>query len=596
MSDKTFNRDTRSGDDSKSRQGDGSVDREVTELLKTQATDYQAYQKLKAKYPNNNDLVEKVMENYKDALQRIYKKAKKFKQVLYDRYAGLNLSMGEMLRKAKKYQRKYKFSDAEFDMFTILALTDKTSKYAASVPTTKIAKALGYDAFVASSTKLNVKPDEQAIVEEIVNKYGETKPLHAQVLLQSLTYQDCAPEALMGQYDQKKHNVYNHVHPIIAALFFPKVDILEQTMLMANMGYIVQRKATEQPIATYPDFHLYWNMVTDPNDGACTISNAIVDIRNRFYLQTQLWDSVLQLRQGRYYYEQGCSVLKFMTALEQCRNIIHDAPDLTYVKDEGTILRRLLSAFSLYPTFVSINRLWGLLVGTQFGYPSSPYDASGFGNVTRVPMITLRLPLNISGGGQAVSLRDALSQPQWFVENKTIVPKSLQIIHSTEVLFFYVGRRYQTLNIARLGIPCSFSNLPMTITGWESLNTYPVDVPKDMTIMQDLYELRSVVLVEKAQAYGRELIVGSSAMVRLKADAGRIDDLCIHYDPQRSGMAINDPQTQTFQRDAPVTVVPTSPSFGASTVESFDERACKRGTIFMYQKVTDNPNCLLWGQ
>ncbi|QKF93875.1 major core protein 4b [Fadolivirus algeromassiliense] len=589
---KSFNRDTR-GDDFKSHQKDGAVDREVAELLKSQATDYQAWQKLKAKFPNNADLVEKVMDAYKDKLQYIFKKAKKFKQVLYDRYAGLNLPVGELMRKAKKYQRKYKLSEAEFDMFQILVLTDKSSKYMASVPTTKIAKTLGYDSLLAASSKLNVKPDEQSMVEEIVNKYGETKPLHAQVLLQSLTYEDCAPSALMGKFDASKHNAFAHIHPIVAALFLPKIDLLEQNMIMANIGYIVQRKATEQQIATWPDFCLYWNMVTDPNDTACNITNPVVDLKNRFILQTQLWDAVLNLRQGRYYYQETSGLVRFMTALENCRNVIHDAPDLTYVKDEGTILRRLLSAFSLYPTYVSVNRLWGLLVGTQLGQPSSPYDATGYGAITRVPMITLRLPLNITGMSAPVSLRDSLSQAQWFVENKVIVPKSVSIIHSTGVLFFYVGRRFQTLNIARLANPFNFTNLPMTVTGWESLNTHPVDVPRDMTFMNDYYELRSVVLVEKTSAYGRDLIVGSSTMVITPRTTTSVDDVCFHYDPQRSAYGILD-QTATggpkYERDDPVRVIPSHASFAATGIESFDERARTRGTIFMYQKVTDNAN------
>jgi len=335
---KQFNRDT-NGDNYKNSQKDGNIDREVNELLKTQATDYQAWQKLKGKYGNNSELSEKILEAYKEKLQRIYKKAKKFKQVIYDRYSGLHLPYGEMLKKAKKYQRKYKFTDDEFDMFIILSMTDKTVKYSTTVPSTKMAKTLGYDAFLAASSKLNVKADEQTFVEEIINRYGETKPLHAQVLLQSMTYRDCAPEALSGEFDPKKNNAYSYVHPVVGALFFPRIKCLDEQMLMANIGYIVQCKAKEQPIMTAPDFKLYWDMISDPNDLACTLNNAVVDLKHRFFLQTQLWDAVINLRQGKYYLEPG-NLNKFMQALENCRNVIHDAPDLTYVKDEGTILRR----------------------------------------------------------------------------------------------------------------------------------------------------------------------------------------------------------------------------------------------------------------
>lgn len=589
---KTFNRDTRA-DDYKSHQKEGNIDREVNELIKSQSTDYQAWQKLKAKYGNNTDLMDKILDAYKEKLQRIYKKAKKFKQVLLDRYAGLNLPYGEMMRKAKKYQKKYKFTDDEFEMFMMLMMTDKSLKYATTVPSTKMAKTLGYDAFLAASSKLNVKPDEQSIVEEIVNKYGETKPLHAQILLQSLTYKDCAPEALSGVFDEKKHNPFSYVHPVVAALFIPRIKCLDEQMLMANIGYIVSCKAKELPIMTLPDFKLYWDMISDPNDSACTSpSNAVVDLRNRFILQTQLWDAVMNLRQGRYYLESQ-ALVKFMQALENCRNVIHDAPDLTYVKDEGTILRRILSAFSLYPTYVSINRLWGLLIGTQYGFPSSPFEAAGFSNITRVPMITLRLPLNVTGTARAVSLEEALTQPQWFVENKVIVPKSLQIIHSNDVLFFYVGRRYQTINIARMAIPYNFTNLPMTVTGWESLNPHPVNAPKHLSIMNDTYELRSVVLVEKTNVHGgRDMIVGSSALIvsPINPNEGVYDETCFLYDPQGAGIMYAN-NTGGYGREKPIKLVPSQLPFNPATgLESFEQKASTRGTIFMYQKITENPN------
>ncbi len=586
-----FNRDTK--EDERGSQKDSSIEREIESLLKSKATDYQAWQKLKAKYGNNPELMQKILEAYKDKLQKIYKKARKFKDLMFDKYVRLGLSYGEMVKKAMKYKRKYRFSDEEFDMFTLLALTDKGSKYATEISTTRMAKTLGYDAFLAASSKLDVPANELSVVEEIVAKYGETKALHAQVLLQSLTYQDCAPEALMGDFDEKKMNPYAYIHPIVAALFLPRVRLLDEQMLMSNIGYIVHCKTKEQPVNTLPDFNLYWAMVTDPNDMACTSVDPITDLKNRFNLQTQLWQAVLNLRQGKYYYEKTDGLVQFMSAIERCKNIIHDAPDLTYVKDEGTILRRLLSAFSLYPTFVSINRLWGLLGGTQFGFPQSPYEASGIGNITRVPMITLRLPLNVSGGATAVSLEEALSQPQWFVENKVIVPKSMQIIHSSDVLFFYVGRRYQTINLARIATPYNLTNLPMTVSGWESLNEHPVNAPRTMTIMNEIYELRSVVLVEKSLSHdGKPLIVGSSAMVVSPVNpvAGVFEETCFLYDPQMSGFPYKDPVTGTFKREKPIKLVPSETPFASvDGVSSFSSRARCRGTVFLYVKLSAAP-------
>jgi len=573
-------------------------DNAVKKLLSNKATQFEALGQLRREHPTDTKKVQEIMDAYSEALSRILKKARKFKTVLFERYGGLGLPFAELMKKAKKYQKRYKFSDEEFAMFVHLAMTEQTGKYAVSIPSTKMAKTLGYEALLASTSKLNVKADEQAVVEEIINKYSETKPLHAQVLLQTLTYRDTAPEALTGEFDRKKHNPFAYIHPVLAALFLPKVKLLEDQMLLANIGYIVKQKQAGQPINTLPDYQLYWNMVTDPNDTACNINNAIIDLKNRFILQTHVWDAVMELRQGRYYYSDRSGLVRFMQALEQCRNVIHDAPDLTYVKDEGTILRKLLSAFSLYPTYVSINRLWGLLTGAQYGIPSSPLEASGLGNITRIPMITLRLPLTLGTSAKALPLEDALNQPQWFVENKLIVPKSLSIIHSHDVLFFYVGRRYQHVNLTRLNLPYNFTNLPMTVTGWESLNEYPVNAPHSLNIMHETYVLRSVVTVEKTRVPGgRNLITGSSAIIHRPRDIlqGRYSDVSYLYDPQGAGVMV--PQGAgpgDYQRNSPVVWIPTETQYAAQVdgIESAEQRARLRGTIFMYQKEAGSQNPL----
>lgn len=582
---KNFNSNTR-GDDYSNPQND-NITREVEELIKAKLSDQEAWQRLKAKYPNNQELVDRIFDARKNIFSNIYRRAKKFKQAILDRYGSLGLNRADLLRKAKKYVKRYNFSDAEFDLFDIILNTDSNSKYAYTLPTSQMAKTLGFDSYVATSSKLNVKPTEQAIVEEIVNKYGETKPLHNQLILQTLTYQDTAPEALAGCFDSCKDNAYQYIHPVIAALFIPKVELLEEQILLSNIGYIVQRKANEQPIMTLPDYKLYWDMVIDPNELACTTTNAIADLRNRFNLQTHLWNAVFNLRQGRYYYKETSGLLQFMQALDNCKNVIHDAPDLTYVKDEGTILRKILSAFSLYPTYVSVTKLWNMFMGSSYGLPCAPSDMTGFGNVKRVPMIPLRLPPTMAQSTTAVSIEEALTQPQWYFENTRIVPKTLQIIHSNEVIFFYVCRRYQSVNIAKLGIPCNFTNLPMSISGWEKINEHPVNAPRHLTIGTDIFELRSVVLVEKTQVQNVSMAVGSSAMITVPMDPsqGRLEESCILYDPQGAAVMIED--GAGYVRNKPITVIPCEQSFmgNANGIESFDQRACTRGTIFMYKKV-----------
>lgn len=555
---------------------------EVRKLLQDGHSDYTILQKLKAKY-KDEDMVNAVFDAYKDRLKTIMKRAQKFKQAIWTKYAPMQLPFDELLKKAKKYARKYKLADDEFDMFVNLALGDKRmTQYQFHLPTSPMARTLGYEAAMAIGEKLNVKENELDTVQAILRLYGETRTLHAQVLLQSLTYYDCAPEALSGRFDEKKHSPYSYVHPVIAALFLPKFPLLEERMLVANLGGIVKTKNDGNPILTKPDYNLYWALITDPNDHVCSMESPIKDLHNRFVLQTKLWDNVLSLRQGHYYHEK---LSDFLVAIEQCRSNIYDAPDLTYVRDEGTILRRLLAAFSIRPTLVSTSRLYNMLGAATYGY--NALSAAGITEVTTVPMVTLRLPLSLSGGSSAVSLDEALDQPQWFVENKTIVPKTQHILHSKDLLIFYIGRRYQTVNITRLHAPYNFTSLPMTVAGWEAINERVVNFNDSMEIFHDDYYLRSVICVEKSQR-AQNLIVGSSAAIVIEPmqEVGRYDRDYVVYDPQ--GAAHQFRHGGNFTRQGPISWVPYHTPFNVSNDESFYSRAARRGTVFIYQKMTDN--------
>ena len=120
--------------------------------------------------------------------------------------------------------------------------------------------------------------------------------------------------------------------------------------------------------------------------------------------------------------------------------------------------------------------MMGLLTGNQFGFPSSPMEAAGFTNITRIPMVTLRLPLKINMAQHVMSLEDSSAQPQWgLLKIKSLFRKSLQIIHNNIEYYLLCWPKYQTINIARLAMPYNFTNLPMTISIIESSNTYPVN-------------------------------------------------------------------------------------------------------------------------
>ncbi len=558
-----------------------NVAKEFKALFRNGHTDHAVLQSLRSKY-KDEDLVNKVFDAYKERYNYILNRATKFKQLLLDRYSAMNLTYDEIIRKAKKYAKKHELGDDEFDLYFKLVMTERENRF--NLPNTAMSKTLGYGIASNVSDKLNIKTTEMDTLKEILALYEQTRSLHSQVVLQSLGYSDVGPEALTGKFCPEKHNAYSYIHPALAFLFFPRICFLDEHMLIANIGNIVKSKHEGKALMTRPDWELYWDLIVDPNHHACSSDSPIKDLRNRFILQTRLWDAVLNLRQGKYYHD---NLQQFLLAVDNCQSNVYDAPDLTYLKDESTIIRRLLSAFSIRPTIVATSRIFGLVGTNPYGVQTGPLTAAGIQSLTTVPMITLRLPINVTGSTYAVDLEEAMTQPQWFVENKMIVPKQQSIMFSREILLFQIGRRFQSINIARMQSPFNFTSLPMTVSGYETLNKTVVNFKPTMHILGDDYILRSVLLVDDAPSQGG-LIVGTSAVVSPREYGGYGAPRFL-YDPVGAGVKHLSGGEYKYV-NAPVVEIPNEPSLGDDGVEDFMSRANTRGTVFMYEKIRSEKN------
>jgi len=570
---KNYQRNNRGDRDSNRKEPSPNV---IRDLIKSGKSDFSVLASLRSKY-SDQDMIDAIFDGYKDRLDFIMKKARKFKQLMFDRYSRYNITVPQLMKKARKYKDRYELNEDEFEIFKNFALNDeKFSPNVVNLPHTAMSKTLGYAAAVAETDRLRVNPNEMDVLQEILRINAETRPLHSSVTLQSLMYGDMASEALAGKFNAEKNNPYSYVHPVVAALFLPKVQYLDEHMLIANISNIVKCKHEGRNINTKPDYEVYWDLITDPNDTVCDMSSPLRDLKNRIILQTRLWDSVINLRQGKYYNDR---LVEFLLAIDNCRNNIYDVPDLTYVKDEGAIVRRLLSAFSLRPTIVSTTPLYGII-------SNNPYiNATSVTQVTTVPMITLRLPINAFNRGATapVKLESAITQAQWFVDNKMLVPKSQNIMYSRDVIFFYVNRRYQTVNISRLNAPYNFNNLPMTVAGLEKLNDREVDYQDTLKIGgDDAFLLKSVVAVNTHQysvpgsTDKQTIITGTRAI--MKDGNGRF----VVYDPQSVATA-----DTSGIRPAPIQYADTTTSGTTGVATGGDALAQQirtAGTVFMYVK------------
>ena len=202
--------------------------------------------------------------------------------------------------------------------------------------------------------------------------------------------------------------------------------------------------------------------------------------------------------------------------------------------------------------------------------------------LTTVSMINLRLPLSVTKQENvALNLKDAIEQPEWFVEHKLLVPKSKTIVHSRDVLLFYVPRRHMSLTLGLTKAPYNFSELPTSISGIQKINDRIVNYEWETSIMSDTYQLRSVVIVE-ASKHAAGAIIGTSAVIRCPAcpESGETEEMFIKYDPLGAGTIQPNGQPAGF----PIIPIRAESSLYNDDVESFCELARKNGTVFFYVK------------
>lgn len=478
-SQKTYDR---TNEDAKPKSdSDNKMDSVIKGLIKNGLNNFQAMQEIKKIYGNDAKMAKMVTEAFTNRLAYITKKAEKFRKRITGKIA--HVSADERFIRAKKFAQKYKISDDEMNVFINMIFNDNSIETAFnSYPTTPIASMLGYAQRISTSDRLDVAAVDLTHVNDIIAMRAATSALHSQVVLQSLTYKDCDIKAIYGSanFGLYRKNIYNHVNPVLAALFLPRIKCLDENMLIANLGGIIEAKQRGTNISTQPDYELYQNLMNDPTAYLCNDTSPIQDIKHRYYLQTKLWENILNLRQGIFYDDK---LNDLTVAINNCKNNLYDAPDLTYVQDEGTYLRRLLGAFGVRPTVISTSSAINQNVFDPTGLQMNALTAAGISQLTTVPMITVRLPINFNDNNAApISLLDAMNQTQWFKEGMTIAPKKQSVLHSRDVIFFYVSRRFQTISLTRTNMPCNFSKLPTTIGGWEALNEHIVDFPNNMTI------------------------------------------------------------------------------------------------------------------
>jgi hypothetical protein len=488
--------------DSRGYQGNTNESKgvDVSKLIRENASDAHVLAALRSKYPNDVDLVNKLFSEYDDKMSRIRRKAQKFATLILTKYS--HLGPKRILEKAKKYKKKYEFSDDEFNAFLNITLSDKSFSSAnVQIPNTPLSRTLGHT--IDLPVKMMVKSNELDVLQDILRIHQECSAVHAQVVIQALTYdsnEECKVYYTVDKkemFDPKRDNMYSNVHPVVFALFAPKIKDLEDRMLLGSIAGIVAARYNGTQFKTQPDWLLYHDLIQDPNEIVCANNkdSPLIDLRNRVKVQCELWKCVRDLRMGKFYSPE-CT--NFLVALKACKNNMYDSPDFSYIEDEGSVLRRLLSVFSYRPTIVAVRTL---AAASPFSV-AAPINTMSMTQVTTVPIINIRLPTQTAAAD--VPLATSLSSPDFYVENKVIVPKTKEVVYSRNVIFFYVNRRNFGLDHSKLvnhAMMPQFNVLPFSISGYESINASPISLD-DIQVGSDKYTVKSVVCVESKTIKG----------------------------------------------------------------------------------------------
>jgi len=423
------------------------------------------------------------------------------------------------------------------------------------------------------------------------------------------------PEAINGTYDRKRHTVSVHIHPVLAALFIPKVDYLDQRMLYTNMGRMILARG--QAYLKNYDFRLHTNTAPgeldtelelahdisiDPNALAYFNDESPIDnIIKRFRCQIELYKTVLQLRQGRYYstgYDENDGITGFIKLLNSYQWSFFDSPDLRHVRDEGTILRKLLAIFSIRPTFTQLSSF-----NPRYGFGFAGISGMAKTTYISIPVINIKLPIDLIGNRtREIALSRALKQSDFFIENRTIVPKNKTVIYSHKVAFFYANRRNASVRFTSScagNIAVTPYNMPTSITNTTVVNNTRITHEETMNIGRDSFRLKSVVVLQRPPIDGMDVAVGCSAMIvshhsESSGMRGAPDEEYLHYNPSiasiqfRKPDALIGPDGDAYESNNPVSFI--DPIAVSEDDIGFETESRDRGTIFFYVKASDIDN------
>lgn len=480
---------------------------------------------------SNDDMVDAIQTAYYEGLEEDKKRAAKFVKFIDEKTRDKNMPLHIVLKKAAEYKTNKNLTDIQFAEFKYQYEKLYTSRTGSNsqesfIPSTTMSLLFGD---IYSIDGITVRESDFPALTDILKLHTMTRGTHSQVIMQSMQYQGFDSAVKHAEYDATRHNPTYALHPVVAAMFAPKMKGFDDHFLFTNISYIVKCKYERERIMSLPDQMLLHSMIVDSNDVVCSTKSAIHDLRMRANVQNNLWNCVLQMRSGKFFEVVSND---FFSSIEECKIFRQDNPDLTYTGDESIIMRRLLAAMSFNPIIVSTIPVFGLDTMNPAGFPVIN------NSVVARPFFTVRIPDAESmpdGDEPNITLEDSVKRPQVYKEDGMYVPKTQKIINVTSgVLIFHVPRRsiISADAFTRFIDPRpKFTQIPLHVLANERLNSFKIGFSPVIVIDNKTFSFVSGVVLETpmglADTGGEErrnkIILGCSAIVRDSGVASRMN-------------------------------------------------------------------------
>jgi hypothetical protein len=533
--------------------------------------------------------VKQFRKGQEDTNESLKKQAREFAKQIYSEHGDKGSTLDHIFKKAYKVAKKQGLSDEAFNYFMDFyeVIANKNTTPDDYFESSKIGEKIGtvHPSYAGIKGKFKVDDKDRPILKQMAEYAASSQNSQALAAYQCMTYRH-PDNVIATNFVPGRDDPSCHVHPVLAALFLPKIPFLERRMLISNLAEMVTGLSKRQGPKTVADYEFLVDLGRDPNTHVCSGSSVMEDLKRRCEVQMMLRNVVHRFRNGQVY---NCDFRQFMKLIFKCQMAPNDHPHLLFMRDEGVLMSRLMNIFSLRPVKI-IEQTGAASVNgpNRLPFPFRPVQERGF--------VEVRLPYPRPGAtpsGPAVNLMAGLAQPMWQIKGNFMVPQSQNIWFCQDVLIFYVNRRFPSLQWQQQAY--TYTRLPTLVTGQDRCNTYPVKVEHVLNnVGGHQYNLQSVVVCN-TDAYEPNGVTKSNVITGCSTIFNRWPTATtplgglvasspprhFWYDPLNALNVLDSTGATAASHTKPVTPLYKTRTAG---YEGFDDLASTRGTIFVYTK------------